>query len=118
MANVQGDQAPARTTVNVEKIREFVHEGRSRTIHELADTVGISCRFCQEILSGNLNMRRITAMFVPRQSTNDQKQRHVNVCLELQEKANEDLTFTSRIITGDEIWIYGYDPQTKLRSSQ
>jgi hypothetical protein len=36
------------------------------------------------------------------------------VCLELQEKANEDPTFThiSRIITGDESWIYGYDPET------
>jgi hypothetical protein len=37
------------------------------------------------------------------------------MCLELQEKANEDPTFThiSRIITGDESWIYDYDPETK-----
>jgi hypothetical protein len=44
--------------------------------------------------------------------TNDQKQWHVNVCLELREKANEDQTFISRIITGNESWIYGYDPET------
>jgi hypothetical protein len=24
----------------------------------------------------------------------------------------------SRIITGDETWVYGYDPETKLQSSQ
>jgi hypothetical protein len=42
------------------------------------------------------------------------------VCLELREKANEDPTFISRIIlvTGDESWIYGYDPETKQQSSQ
>jgi hypothetical protein len=60
-----------------------------------------------------LNMRRIAAKFVPRLLTNDQKQRCVNVCLELRQKANEDPTFISRIVTGDESWIYGYDPETK-----
>jgi hypothetical protein len=60
-------------------------------------------------------MRLIAAKFVPRLLTNDKKQRRVNMCLELQEKANEDPTFTfiPRIITGDESWIYCYDPETK-----
>jgi hypothetical protein len=30
----------------------------------------------------------------------------------------DDTTFLSRVITGDESWIYGYDPETKLQSSQ
>jgi hypothetical protein len=56
--------------------------------------------------------------FAPR--FNDQKQQCVNMCLKLQEKANEDPTFMSisRIITGDEGWIYGYDPETKKQLSQ
>jgi hypothetical protein len=37
-----------------------------------------------------LNMRRIATKFVPRLLTNDQKQRCINVCLELRQKANED----------------------------
>jgi hypothetical protein len=42
------------------------------------------------------------------------------MCLELQEKVNEDPTFTHicRIITGGESWIYGYDPETRQQSSQ
>jgi hypothetical protein len=42
------------------------------------------------------------------------------MCLELREKANEDPNFTSisRIITGDESWIYSYDPEMKQQSSQ
>jgi hypothetical protein len=77
----------------------------------------ISYGVYQEILTENLNMRRIAAKFVPRLLTNDQKQRRVNVCLELREKPNEDQTFISRIITGDEIGIYGYDPEKKQQSS-
>jgi hypothetical protein len=102
-----------KTTANVEKIWELIHEDRRRTIHELAATAGISYGVCQEILTENLNMRPIAAMFVPWLLTYDQKQRHVNICLELWEKANEDPTFISRIMTGDKSWIYGYDSETK-----
>jgi hypothetical protein len=52
-----------------------------------------------QTLRENLNMRHIAAKFVPRLLTNEQKQRRVNVCLELREKVNEDLTFMYRIIT-------------------
>jgi histone-lysine N-methyltransferase SETMAR len=49
-----------------------------------------------------------------------QQRIQVNVYVELQEKANEDPTFIciSTIIRADEIWIYGYDPETKQQSSQ
>jgi hypothetical protein len=43
-------------------------------------------------------MCRTAVKFVPQLLTNDEKQRHINMCLELREKANEDPTFTSRII--------------------
>jgi hypothetical protein len=36
----------------------------------------------------------------------------------LQEKANEDTAFISKIITGDESWIYGYDAERKQQSLQ
>jgi histone-lysine N-methyltransferase SETMAR len=68
----------------------------------------------------NLNMHHTAAKFVPSLLTNDQKLWRVNTCIELQEKANEDPTFTciSSIITGDRSWIYSYDPETKQQSSQ
>jgi hypothetical protein len=110
----------SKTTENVEKIRELVHKDHHRTIHELEDTVGISYGVCQEIVTENLNMCRIAAKFVPQLLTNNQKQWRINMCLELQEKADKGPTFThiSRIITGDKSWIYGYDPETKQQSSQ
>jgi hypothetical protein len=97
-----------------------MHKDRRQPIHELRDTVGISYGVCQEILTKYLNMHRIAVKFVPQLLTNDQGQRHVNVCLELQEKANKDPTFISSIIMGDDSWVYsyGYDPETKQRSFQ
>jgi hypothetical protein len=49
----------SKTTENVGKIRELIHEDCCWTIHELTDTVGISYGLCQEILTANLNIRCI-----------------------------------------------------------
>jgi hypothetical protein len=59
-----GLPSTSKMTENFEKIRE-IHKDCCRTIHELADTVGISYGVCQEILTENLNMRRIAVKFVP-----------------------------------------------------
>jgi hypothetical protein len=104
MTNVQGDQAPAKRQKML-KNRELIHEDCHQTIHELTGTIGISYGDYQETLTENLNMPRIAVKFVPQLLTNNQKQRRVNMCLELQEKANKDPTFISRIIIGDKSWI-------------
>jgi hypothetical protein len=66
-----GRPSTNKTTENIKNIREFIHEDRSRTIHELADTAGNSYGVCQEIVAGNFNMRRFAAKVVPRLLTND-----------------------------------------------
>jgi histone-lysine N-methyltransferase SETMAR len=63
-------------------------------------------------------MRRISARFVPRLLSDDQKAHRVSVCRELKKQARDDPNFISNIITGDETWGYGYDPETKQQSSQ
>jgi histone-lysine N-methyltransferase SETMAR len=69
-------------------------------------------------LSDDLNIRRIAAKFVPRLLSNDQKEHRVAVCRELRDQARDDPNFISKVITGDESWVYGYDPETKQQSSQ
>ena len=63
-------------------------------------------------------MRRVATNFVPRLLSFDQKQQRLNVCLDLKESAANDLSFLSNVITGDETWVYAYDPETKTQSSQ
>jgi transposase len=43
---VRGDQTPAKRQKMLKKIRELINEDRRRTIHEVADTVGISYGVC------------------------------------------------------------------------
>jgi hypothetical protein len=73
----------SKMTENVERIQELIHEDHLQTFHELADTAGISYGVCQEILTENVNKCHIALKFVPRLLTNDQKQQHVYLCLEL-----------------------------------
>ena len=87
-------------------------------IHESPALVSIGYSVCQVILTENLNMRRVAAKFVPRLLTTDQKERRLGVCSELRELESTDLSLLSRIITGDESWCYGCDPETKQQSSQ
>ena len=58
-------------------------------------------------------MHRVAAKFVPRLMTSDQQAHRVQVCQDLNDKE-----FLSKIITSDESWIYGYDVETNVQSSQ
>jgi histone-lysine N-methyltransferase SETMAR len=55
---------------------------------------------------------------VPRQLSDDQKAHRISVCRELKQQATDDPNFISSVITGDETWVYFYDPETKQQSSQ
>jgi histone-lysine N-methyltransferase SETMAR len=63
-------------------------------------------------------MHRVAAKFVPRLLTPEQKEHHIAICQELRQRAVDDPSFMSRVITGDESWVYGYDPETKQQSLQ
>ena len=63
-------------------------------------------------------MHRIAAKFVPRLLNPEQKEHRVAICQELHQRAVDDPSFMSRVITGDESWVYGYDPETKQQSLQ
>ena len=63
-------------------------------------------------------MRRVSAKFVPRLFTDDQKENRIEISQELFANANGNENFLKKIITGDERWVYGYGVETKMRSSQ
>ena len=63
-------------------------------------------------------MRRVSAKFVPRVLMVEQKQQCLSISLELHDRAASDSSFLGNVITGDETWVYGYDPETRVQSSQ
>jgi len=102
----------------ITKVHEVILEDRRQAIHDVCNHAGLSYRSCQHILTDELNMRRIAEKFVPRLLSNEQQDHWVQVCTKLQKAVRHDLNFLSRVITGDESWLYNYDPETKQHSSQ
>ncbi|CAN7982509.1 unnamed protein product [Ixodes pacificus] len=70
------------------------------------------------MLTEDLQMRRVSAKFVPRLLTVEQKDDRVSICTDLRERVQNDPNFMSSVITGDKSWVNGYDPETKQMSSQ
>ena len=56
--------------------------------------------------------------FIPCLLSEDRRANHLDVCREMKDQLKYDPDFLSKIITGDESWCYGYDPETKQQSSQ
>ena len=55
---------------------------------------------------------------MPRLLTDDQKENRVETSQELLANENDNESFLMNIITGDKTWVYGYDVETKMQSSQ
>jgi hypothetical protein len=63
-------------------------------------------------------MKRVSTKFVPRILTPKQKEQRLSISLGLRNRMTSDSNFFQNLITGDESWVYGYDPETKVQSSQ
>ena len=112
-----GRPTSCTTPETVAQIQELIRHDRHRTIRDIAEEVEVGYGTCPQVLTEELGMHRFAAKFVPRILTADQKQQRV-ICIEIRQLASDDETFLSRVITGDESWVYGYDPETKRQSSQ
>ena len=56
--------------------------------------------------------------FGPRLLRGDQREQRQTIAGDMLERLCEDVYFLKNIVTGDESWVYGYDPETKQQSSQ
>jgi histone-lysine N-methyltransferase SETMAR len=65
-----------------------------------------------------LAMRRVSAKFMPKLLTIEQKQLRLEISENMLDYANSDPEFLNIMTTGDESWVSGYDPETKAQSSQ
>jgi hypothetical protein len=113
-----GQPSTVRTNETVDRVNAVIHGNQHLTIREIADEFNLSFGTCQAILMQDLGMRRVSAKLVPRLLTQDQTEHHATACRRLLQLAENDATFLPSIITGDESWVYGYDPDTKQMSSQ
>ena len=88
------------------------------TIREISEDLNISYGSVQNILTTDLNMKRVSAKFVPHVLTVQKKQQCLSISLELHDCPASESSFLGNVITGDETWVYGYYPDTRVQSSQ
>jgi len=103
---------------NLDKVHNAINTDHRRTTDEMSEINGLSWCSCQRTLMEDLNMKRVSAKFVPQLSTEDQKNNRLNVCYDLREQVGNDPHIHSKVVTGDETWCYGYNLETKQASSQ
>ncbi|EZA48053.1 hypothetical protein X777_14410 [Ooceraea biroi] len=58
-------------------------------------------------------MKKICAKMVPKILTPQQKENRKEVCRDLLERIENDPDFFKNAITGDETWVFEYNPETK-----
>ena len=68
----------SRTEENIAKICQIVHENRRLTVRNIAEQVNIDRETVRKILTEDLDMRKVCAKMVPKELTEDQKQRSQN----------------------------------------
>ena len=88
------------------------------TVRELADEVGVSIGSVYTILTVDLGLRRVSTKFMPKLLTMEQKQLRLEIAQDMLDCVESDSNLLNTMITGDESWVYGYDPETKAQSSQ
>jgi len=107
--------ATSRTEENIAKIHQIVHENCQLTVRSIAQQVIIDRETVRKILTEDLDIRKVCAKMGPIELIDEKKQRRVTICQDLLERQDDIL---GRVITGDETWVYQYDPETKQQSAQ
>ena len=110
------DLAPQKTDENVTKVRDLVRYDQRLTVRMISNVLNLTRQTVHEILTFELGMQKNCAKLVPKILTNEQKENRRNVWLDLLERIEKDKNFFKHVITGDETWIFEYDPDTKRQS--
>ena len=113
-----GRPSTSRSEENIERVKRAVRSDRRLTVRIIAQELDINRDCVWRILTEELGMRKICAKMVPRMLTEDQKERRVQVCQDILERLESDPRLLENVITGDESWIFEYDPETKRQSRQ
>ena len=71
------DDLPHQQITTVSRVCAVIRGNRRLTVREVADEVGISIGSCHQIFTEKLQMRHVSAKFMLRLLTDDQKENHV-----------------------------------------
>jgi hypothetical protein len=123
MESVKDDKRNSQPTTsradnNIAAVAKMVLEDRIVTSQLIADTLCIPKTMVLWILSKDLQIWKLCARFVPHALMREQMDERIASCQDLLNMFNSEDNFLNKIITDDESWCFGYDPEMKCQSSE
>jgi len=101
----------------IDQIDDLILEDRRISDKSIAEQLGISRERIGSIVREDLDMRKLSAKWVPKCLNADKKRQRCQSSEQLLEFFRRDPNyFLSRLVTKDETWLYHYDPETKQQS--
>ena len=92
-------------------------EDASYTVQEIEELSGIHLSSVLKILHEKLGLHKICACWVPHLLTDEQKESRVKLASQVIEKYDKcDPRRLEEIVTGDETWIYHFQPNSKAKN--
>ena len=109
--DVEDEERPGRpitetTAENIRQIQDLINEDPYVTVDELEEESGISHGTIQRIISDHLQLKKITARYVPKLLTDFQKAERVRICQENLLKFEQGVWRLCDVVAGDESWFF------------
>ena len=102
---------------NVATVKTLIEEEARYTMQETEELSGIHSSSVLKMLHERLGLRKICVRWVPHLLTDEQKQSRVRLASQVIEKYNKcDPCRLEQIVTGDETWIYHFQPDSKAKN--
>jgi len=115
---VREDLQPKKKDDIVERVMSLLRSDRRLTLRMVSSELNLNRFTVHEILTQDLDMRKLCAKIVRKKLTTEQKANGRDVCLDLMDRVKREPEFFICVITGDESWILEYDPETKRQSRE
>ncbi|XP_053411309.1 histone-lysine N-methyltransferase SETMAR-like [Nycticebus coucang] len=113
-----GRPATAVTEENIAAVEKMVRKNSQVTIKDIEAALQIGSPAVSKILHNYLRVRKVLSRWVPHTLTDEQKRIRVKWCQEMLIRFDGGKSRRiSDIITGDETWIYQFDPENKCQST-
>jgi hypothetical protein len=108
-----GRPKSTRTEVNIATVADLVKNDRRIASRMIAESLNIPKTVVLRSLKQDLGKRKMCAHFVPHFLTPEQREERVISCQDIIAVAD-----FNKIVAGEEIWCFAYDPETKRQSSE
>jgi len=102
-----------------QQVEQRIRDYRRVTFDEIAAAFNMNHGCAYNIDHNDPGYREVCSRWVRMQLSDDHKRARQTICQEhLDRHACEGDAFLHRIVTGDESWVYHYEPQSKRQSMQ